>query len=110
MRRPTRVVVGPFTWKVDWTQPADDVMGETLLASLTIRVDPTMHEDVARETLMHEVLHACYKTAGIDSTVALEEQIVSGVSPLLLDALRRSPNLAEYLLATPVGRRGGDRE
>lgn len=109
------MLCGPLTWRIAWEAPDDGAFGDTDTYDLLIRVRPGMPADLERETLMHEVLHACYRTAGIDSTIAREEQIVSGVSPFLLDALRRSPDLAAYLLAPHVVQsarrsRGGDRE
>ncbi len=97
-RRPRRIVTGPFTWRIEWVDLGGEHYGETDQERLLIRMQPDLAPEFERETLMHELLHACYRTAGIDSTVEREEQIVSGISPFLLDALRRSPGLAAYLL------------
>jgi hypothetical protein len=82
-----------------WEVPEDGAYGDTDTNTLRIRVRPDLPLDLVRETLLHEVLHAVYRTAGVDSTIMREEQIVCAISPHLMDALRRSPGLAEYLLA-----------
>lgn len=89
--------VGPFTWAVHWEAPEDGSYGDTDTYTLTIRVRPDLPGSLERETFMHELLHACYRTAGLDSTVAREEQIVSGVSPFLAECLTRDARLRAYL-------------
>lgn len=98
--RPTRVKVGPFTWRIIQEDPADpETMGETALRELVIRIDGTVTEDIWRETLLHELLHACHLVAGIDADAATTgEGVVTAVSPLLLDLLRTNPRVRAYLL------------
>lgn len=104
MSLPREVITGPFTWRVLWEAPDDGAYGTTDTYTLTIQVRPDLADDLARETLMHETLHAAYRAAGLNSEIAKEEEIVSGMSPFVLDALRRSPGLAEYLIGPVVGR------
>lgn len=44
-------------------------------------------------------MHACHQVAGIpnDAKVTVE-QFIAAVSPFLLDALRRSPDVVAYIL------------
>ena len=103
MRRPRKIVTGPFTWELRWERPErPDLAGETDAVNLRIKVMPGVAEDFARETLVHEVLHACFAVSGLDMGDD-EEQIVSRLSPYLFDALRRSPGLADYLLGVDRG-------
>jgi hypothetical protein len=50
-------------------------------------------------TLLHEVVHAIFKIAGLPNEK--EEDTVTRLSPLLLDTLRRNPDLVAYLLGVP---------
>jgi hypothetical protein len=104
VKRPRRIVTGPFTWAVSWVKPdRQEVAGETDALNLAIRVMPGNALDFERETLMHELLHACCSVAGLDLGDDGEERVVAGLSPFLLDALRRSPGLADYLLGVDRG-------
>lgn len=97
MKRPRRIVTGPFTWAVAWRRPErPDLAGETDAVNLTIKVAPGFAPDFERETLIHELLHACFAVSGLDLGDD-EEQVVSRISPFLFDALRRSPGLRTYL-------------
>lgn len=100
MTRPRSVRIGPFTWRIVEQDPADlTTMAETALRELVIRIEGAVHEDVWRETLLHELLHACHITAGIvdaDAPVTAEA-VVGATSPLLLEVLRRDKRLRAYL-------------
>lgn len=77
------------------------------LQRITIRGGGALTEDKARETLLHEVLHAVIGTARIPPFSAesghgehdSEEAIVSMLAPLLLDTLRRNPELVAALIS-----------
>ena len=62
---------------------------------LTITVDPNQAPSQVRETLLHELLHACSQEAGMDETQ--EEQTVNAQAPRLLAALRDNPDLVAWL-------------
>lgn len=100
MSRPTRVKVGPFTWRISQDDPADaETMGETALRELVIRIDGSLCEDVWRETLLHELLHACHLVCGLGAeTNTNAETVVTMTSPVLLDLLRSNPRVRAYLL------------
>lgn len=59
-----------------------------------------------RDTLLHEVIHACIAEGGLrahggsmaKSSDGQEEQIARILATNLLDTLRRNPNLAKFLL------------
>lgn len=49
-------------------------------------------------TLLHEALHAVWSTTGLRQLDNdLEEQVVVGLAPLLLDTLKRNPDLVAFL-------------
>jgi hypothetical protein len=68
------------------------------MESMTIAVDPGRHEDYARATLLHEILHACIR--GSDPTLddEHEETAVAAITGPLLAALRDNPELIDYLI------------
>lgn len=112
-RKPTRIHVGPFTWHIDWTitgwsQALDDASlgadpdaartyGMTDKRSCRIWINPHSAEDFQRETLLHELLHACQFVAGLGTTTTDPEDFIMRVSPLLLDTLTRNKGLLTYL-------------
>jgi hypothetical protein len=98
MKRPTSFVLGPSTWTIEWVAPQDEsLLGSTDQRFQIIRVDPRQHEDGVRETLLHEMLHACHLMVGLaDDTNC--ETFISVVSPTLLSVLRANPEIARYLL------------
>lgn len=81
--------------------------GEILIRCQTDGTD--LAEDNLRETLFHEILHACNEVNGLNSVggaeaipeefEALEEMIVAMTSPVLLMVLRDNPDVLAYLLA-----------
>ena len=104
---PKQVQVGPFTYSVTVDQAAIDragqegretLYGQTRHTISRILVDPELSADQKRETLQHEVLHACINTSGLAISTTDQENLVGALSPILLDTLRRNPELVEYLL------------
>lgn len=106
MKPPSALRIGPYRYSVKADasvqkrvehEDGHGLYGLHRPHELTIYVDPTPAEDMVRETLLHEVLHAillAYRM-GRDE----EENLVAFLSPALLDCLRRNPKLAEYLLS-----------
>lgn len=101
------VNLGPFQYRASWSKkewlrycPDPDVLyGYTHHRRELILVQPDTSATMRKTVLLHEVMHAAAFTAGhIDSRKRSEEAWVVMVAPLLLDALRRSPDLTAYLL------------
>lgn len=59
--------------------------------------------DSARDTILHEIVHISMRIVGAPSWLSdsREEDIVSRISPVILDTLRRNPRLSEFLLSKP---------
>ena len=56
-------------------------------------------DDYMADTLLHEILHQCIMVTGIEiRNLKLEEQLITTITPMLLDTLRRNPEVVEYLL------------
>ena len=110
--RPHCVQVGAVRWTVDWDEAAwartvnrhadSEMYGCTDQFSATISINPFCAEDNARETLLHEVMHACHYGAGLtdaDEAITLE-QTINRLSPVWLDVLQRNASLVAYLTKT----------
>jgi hypothetical protein len=101
--------VGPYNYSVFFdaeeilrksVDRGEDLYGLTEHHLQEINVFPEMADDVKAETTFHEVFHCCFFAAGLGSRVSDEEEenIISAISPILLDTLRRNPDLVKLLL------------
>lgn len=72
-------------------------MGEWHARTATIHYDPEQTLPVLRETILHEMLHCILEHTGVDAEE--HEALIRSISPLLLEALRRNPELVEWLVA-----------
>lgn len=99
--------LGPFDYRITasekkWRRhsPEPDVLyGYTDHRRGLILVCPETSEAMRRTVLLHELMHAATFAAGqLDNRKRSEEDWVAMVAPMLLDALRRSPELSAYLL------------
>lgn len=104
MKLPRDILIGPHLYKVRSGKKAaakmdDGQLGESCSRSLTIWVHPNQHDSSVADTLLHEVLHACWDQTSLrclDS--AQEEAAVSSLAPLLLAVLRANPDLVDALV------------
>lgn len=106
---PKQILMGPYMWTVAKSKQTwdaikrsgagdDGCIGFCEAPALTIHIQPELPPSLERETLLHEILHAAAFTAGIhDERKHGEEKWASHLSPPLLDALRRTEGLLEYL-------------
>lgn len=108
MKPPDRVCVGPHRYRVRFNTDAvaaaslehgARLLGRCDTEACTIVVDPRLAGTMQRETLTHEVLHACMDVigAGDDLGHDTEERVVRRLAPVLLDVLRRNPGLVSWL-------------
>ena len=87
--------IGPHTWRVvsdpelDRLLIASGHLGETVSEQLVIRVRSDLPESVWLETLLHEVLHACWSLSSLPETMGdREEEVIRALSPLLAQTVR----------------------
>ena len=106
MTRPRTVKISPYTWSIKWSRhevlkhhPNGDACGACDMESMAIAIDPGKHEDYARATLLHEILHACIR--GSDPTLEdeHEETAVASITGPLLAMLRDNPSVVAYLMS-----------
>lgn len=82
-----KVKIGNLIYNVYYQSLEGDI-GTCDPDSLTIRIDCSLPESRARETLLHEILHACCDFAGLnDDHTYSEEEIISRLSPILHSVL-----------------------
>lgn len=88
------LAIGPHIWRVV-SDPALDVLladaghlGETIPETTTIRIRSDLAPSVWRETLLHEILHACWSLSSLVETLSdREEEVVRALSPMLAQAV-----------------------
>jgi hypothetical protein len=97
-KMPRTVKVAAHTYTIlrkSKTQLPNDV-GMCDFDALQIWVRERLKKSVARETLLHELCHACTYPSFIDATVT-DERFIEALSPVLLQVLQDNPELLEYL-------------
>ena len=105
MSRPRLVKISPYTWSIKWSRhevlkhhPNGDACGACDMESMSIAVDPGKHEDYARATLLHEILHACIRSSDPTLDDEHEETVVAAITGPLLSMLRDNPDVLDYLM------------
>lgn len=123
-KRPGKVVVGPYTFSVCWTEKGWSDAREAAVAgydpdlgyglgftdrrNLAIWINPNAPLDYQREALFHEVMHCCQAVANLPNsgqvvsalTRAAEitgEDFITRISPLIVDTLRRNPVVNTFI-------------
>lgn len=101
---PKKLKVGAYTITVGQDMAlleASSAEGHYAPAAGVINVADDMSPDRTREVLLHEFMHAVwfntpFRTSHSDEQ---EEALVTGLTLILLPALRANPKLVEFLLA-----------
>ena len=102
---PRFIQVGPMRYSVAVDQAAINevgpgIFGRTRNKEQSIVLAAGQGPDQEADTVLHETLEACFIVAGITDRMndTLLEEIIAALSPLLLDTLRRNPELVAYLM------------
>ena len=107
---PNFIYVGPHKYFVETSKSAlmekmveqktSGLMGHVSTGQATIYINTDYAPTQQRDTLLHEVLHAIvYDTAlHLDWDSVREEEVVSRLTPAILNVLRRNPELVECLM------------
>lgn len=74
----------------------DETLGEWHARKAEIHYDAASTEQVLRETILHEVLHAVCEHSGLDPDD--HETIIRSISPLILHVLRQNPEFVRWLV------------
>jgi hypothetical protein len=106
---PTAVHLGPYTYRLtdtaeDWATldraERDDCYGYTLHTSAVIYIQPDIEPVMKRVIVVHEILHAAaFASGNLGDGRRAEEAWVAMAAGPLVDALRRTVGLMEWLAA-----------
>lgn len=108
MIHPKKIKIGPFIFTVSFTDAAvrkaaagseEPVHGLTSFGDQLIAIAPALLA-VEREVLLHETLHGICAVSGLKDRLkgTQEEDVVSTLSPYLLDILRENKTVTQFLL------------
>lgn len=104
MKLPRHVTIGPFSYDVHSDKAARQELGDLDQYGATdnlqqlILVTPDGSNGARAETLLHEILHACWDQTPLrDFDPDVEESVVAALSPLLFGVLRANPKLVKAL-------------
>lgn len=108
MKIPGSLVLGAHVYEIRWDKDTarllrdEDSRGDSRPDQLTIRIDTDRPHSAVAETLLHKALHCAWNhtALGLDLEED-EERIVTALSPLVIELLRRNPDVVAYLLADP---------
>lgn len=96
-----KLLIGGRTFKVQWhdVSPLDQrLAGRCDLTAQTIHVLKGQHYDEARDTLLHEVLHAIAHIAGLDIGQEAEERAVRTLASGLIGVFNANPAFADWVV------------
>lgn len=91
---PQSVRVGPFVWTVR-SDPKLEDFGLTCADDLEIVIRGGLPDDLRKETVLHELLHAILFAQGVPS--GTQEKWVKRLSPFLFATLRDDADLRRFL-------------
>jgi hypothetical protein len=106
---PASVIVGPYRYTISVDHEAMERLisrgeagggnaGTVNHHKLQITIDGDMAASMIADTLLHEIMHCCYRVSGLSRGKVTEEKAIEHMTPVLLDTLRRNPAVARYLL------------
>lgn len=72
-----------------------EALGEWDARSATIHYDSALAENVMRETLLHEILHAVFEHTDVSSDQ--HEDLIRAISPMLLQLIRNNKKFIGWL-------------
>jgi len=102
MKIPKKIKVGPLTYEVfvskDVTNEGD-CWGSTHYRTQKIFLTPDSKEDHREETFVHELLHACLETSGLNFRIEEKdkypsaEEIVRTTATILYQVIKDNPKI-----------------
>lgn len=99
-----KVLIGNHVWKVKWRQIEDTggtfLYGRTSPRTTTIEInDNGVSKSQQRDAVMHEIMHAVFSDIPLPWTDDFDsETVIRALTPGLLEALRRNPDVVDYIL------------
>lgn len=95
---PTAIQVGPFGYRIHWRtdKTLPDAYGATYYPQTIILLQNGLSPSQLRETLTHELLHAC---TGVGNYLHTNDDVINdeAVAPTLLQVIHDNPKLMRWL-------------
>jgi hypothetical protein len=97
------IKIGCFTYKIVYADvKVSDTHGQTCTSNKEILIYKDDNEEVIRETLQHEIMHALMEDItdvikDMDEAEKLEETFIRLFSPRLMMVMTENPKLVKYL-------------
>lgn len=91
---PGELVICGQTWTVKYATNVNEQrgwLGVTESKAREITIDTDQSRESMVDTLLHEVLHACFATVACDLDEEANERICGTLAPLLISVLRSTP-------------------
>lgn len=117
MKAPATVKIGSRTYDVVIDKNAINACAATGAAGfgqygecnheqLVMTVDPEQADIMVRETVFHEILHACCNITGLSEELGekTEESVVLRLSPVIIAFLLENPKMVSYILNKSTSR------
>ena len=94
---PSKIKIGCFNYSViKNNNMMSNEIGQTKVDKLVIELNPIFPDEILRETLLHECLHAILNdTFIIDDEV--EEKIIRVLSPKIMQMMEDNKDLVDFL-------------
>lgn len=101
---PSQVEVGPYTYRIEFRdsklmEKHFHDLGWSFGAQQIIIVDAGLTGNRVRETVLHELMHACQDAKdrdGVEEPMTADE-FIERTAPTLIEVLQRNPQLVEWL-------------
>ena len=103
MKKITRQIkIGPYMFEVKHVPDLRDEDGKKLYGRhdgtyKVIEISSRQCEDMKRETVIHECLHAIIDVTGLD-VKGLEESYVTAMSPVIMSWMRDNKKMVKWIL------------
>lgn len=97
---PSVIVVGPYHWRVRYVDFRGDYYGRSSYSELEIYIDPSLPLDQLKETVLHEVMHACLFVGNSGSSpgrLISDDGFIESSVPTLLGVMEQNPELVHWL-------------
>ncbi|MAV64716.1 MAG: hypothetical protein CMG00_05950 [Candidatus Marinimicrobia bacterium] len=104
MKKPGKVKIGFYVWKIEWSKEKNEEMyGKTDPMTKIITIYRSPNSQIERETLFHELMHAAgedkydsiFQFSGSDK----EENLIRILSPVFMQMLSDNRELTKYLFS-----------
>lgn len=95
---PSSIRIGAYDIQICYLSKDDDDMGSFDSSTETIWIQSEFKSNIsAVDTLIHEILHACWDVSALPSSAVVEEQVVASITPVMTQVFRDNPAVVEWI-------------